>query len=163
VPSRAPEDDLAAERAADLIEAHWIPPLHLAVSRALAGLTGAFQWITMSTNEPGRVICASRGFALCLGMTEDGVVVCSDPSDVLEDMEGVVSLRSGEIGVVDADGWDLLAPDAMARVRRPLVDLTSYRAWARHEARAMDPSRPHTLEPDQTALSGARQVAQGGR
>ena len=65
--------------------------------------------------------------------------------DVIKDY--VVFLQSGEIGVLDSEGWDLLAPDAMARLRRPMVDLGWYRGWA----------RSRTL-----AEAGPLRLAQGG-
>ena len=76
------------------------------------------------------------------------MVVCTEADAVLADTGRVVFLQSGEIGVLDSEGWDLLAPDAMARLRRPMVDLGWYRAWA----------RSRTL-----AEAGPLRLAQGGR
>lgn len=113
----------AAESLADRVEEHWVPPLQLSISRALTALTGAFHLIAMTTNEPGRIVCTGRGSTLCLGQSEEGVIVCSESSAVLSETGRVAFLHGGEIGVMDMDGWDLLAANAQARLRRPVVDL----------------------------------------
>lgn len=124
------DDRSAAGLLAERLEDRWIPPLQLSVSRALTGLNGAFHLVALTVHEPGRMVCAARGTGLCLGVCEDGVIVGSEPSAVLSETGRVAFLHGGEIGVLDSDGWDVLAGDALARVRRPIEDLNEYRAWA---------------------------------
>lgn len=153
---RRAEDRAAAGRLADVVEELWIPPLQLSVSRALARLSGLFHLIAMTTKEPDRIVCASRGSTLCLGVSEDGVRVGSEPNAVLSDTGRVVFLHSGEIGVLDTEGWDLLEADVLARLRRPAEDLDRYRLWARRRTVGGEPSLTLRIKPRPSPLVGPR-------
>lgn len=124
----------SAARFADLVEEHWIPPLQLAVSRALACVAGDFRLMATTVREPGRMVCAGRGSALCLGASGGGMIVASEPGVVPSDASRIVFLSRGEIGVLDAEGWDLVTADALARVQRPAEDREAYRTWVPREA-----------------------------
>ena len=55
------ESETDSEVLAHLIEECWVPPLHLAVTRALELVEGAFGIAVIYDGEPGRLVCARRG------------------------------------------------------------------------------------------------------
>lgn len=106
-----------AEAVAHLAEELWVPPLHLTLARTVRRLDGHFSVAAITVREPGRLVCTSYGVPVLLTQVDGGVLVVSGPTARLPGRRSV-SLRVGEIAVVDAGGFDVLAPDAMGRVAR---------------------------------------------
>ncbi len=108
---------------AHLIEEHWVPPLSLAVTRALSMVEGTFGVAVMSDHEPGRIVCARRGSPLLIGLGEGATYAASDAAALLSHTRRVVYLDDGEMAVIDPDGCDIFDMSAMARVDKPVEEI----------------------------------------
>ncbi|MDT8436366.1 MAG: glutamine--fructose-6-phosphate transaminase (isomerizing) [Gemmatimonadota bacterium] len=103
---------------AHLIEECWVPPLSLAVRRALSRVEGTYGLTVMSAREPGHVVCARRGSPLLVGLAADACYAASDAAALLPWTRRVVHLDDDEIAVLDAGGCDVLATDDLVRVEK---------------------------------------------
>ena len=108
---------------AHLIEECWIPPLQLAVARALGKIEGTFGLAVVSSREPGRIVCARRGSPLMIGLGEDANYVASDAAALLAHTRRVLYLEDGELGVVDEQGADVLGLEELSRVHRSVSEI----------------------------------------
>ncbi|MFQ5745713.1 MAG: glutamine--fructose-6-phosphate transaminase (isomerizing) [Gemmatimonadota bacterium] len=112
-----------SEVLAHLIEEHWVPPLHLAVVRALEHVQGTYGLAVMTSREPGRIVCARRGSPLLVGLGQGANFAASDVAAVLPHTRRVIYLDDGELAIIDADGCDLVRMDAMARIEKPIQNI----------------------------------------
>jgi glucosamine--fructose-6-phosphate aminotransferase (isomerizing) len=108
---------------AHLIEEHWLPPLHLAVARALALVEGTYGIAVMSAKEPGRIVCARRGSPLMLGIGEGENFASSDATSIIAHTRRVVYLDDGEMAVLDGEGCDIVDMSVMNRIVKPIDEL----------------------------------------
>ena len=108
--------DTDTEILAHLVEEHWVPPLHLAVARALERVEGAFGIAVISAREPDRIVCARKGSPLMVGLGDVANLVASDAAALLEHTRKVIYLEDGEIAVLDPDGVDVLTRDDLRKV-----------------------------------------------
>lgn len=115
--------DTDTEVLAHLIEEHWIPPLHLSVTRALRMVEGTYGIAVMSSREPGRIVCARRGSPLLIGLGNGRFFAASDAAALLPYTRRVVYLDDGELAVLDSSGCDILSMDAMTRIVKPVEEL----------------------------------------
>ncbi|MFQ5678391.1 MAG: glutamine--fructose-6-phosphate transaminase (isomerizing) [Gemmatimonadota bacterium] len=125
--------DTDTEVLAHLIEELWIPPLHLAVARALAMVEGTFGLAVVSSRELERLVCARRGSPLMVGIGEGETFAASDAAAILGHTRRVIYLDDGELAVLDADGCDVLEEDEfhrIVRVEKPIAELQ----WSLEEA-----------------------------
>lgn len=112
-----------SEVLAHLIEEHWVPPLHLAVVRALAHVRGTYGIAVMTNREPGRIVCARSGSPLLVGLSPGANFVASDAAAVLPHTRRVVYLDDGELAIIDADGCDIVRMDAMVKIQKPVQNI----------------------------------------
>ncbi|MEN8144854.1 MAG: glutamine--fructose-6-phosphate transaminase (isomerizing) [Gemmatimonadota bacterium] len=109
-----------SEVLAHLIEEHWVPPLSLAVARALSMVEGTFGVTVMCEDEPGRIVCARRGSPLLIGLGDGATYAASDAAALLSHTRRVVYLDDGEMATIDPDGCDIVDMAAMVRVDKPV-------------------------------------------
>ncbi len=109
-----------SEVLAHLVEEHWVPPLSLAVARALSMVEGTFGVAVISEDEPGRIVCARRGSPLLIGLGEGATYAASDAAALLSHTRRVVYLDDDEMAVIDPDGCDIVDMGAMVRVDKPI-------------------------------------------
>jgi glucosamine--fructose-6-phosphate aminotransferase (isomerizing) len=112
--------DTDTEVLAHLIEEHWLPPLHLSVTRALSMVEGTYGVAVISSREPWRIVCARRGSPLLVGIGNGSLYAASDPAALLAYTRRVVYLDDGELAVLDATGCDIVQMDVMKRVSKPV-------------------------------------------
>jgi glutamine---fructose-6-phosphate transaminase (isomerizing) len=117
--------DTDTEVLAHLIEEHWVPPLPLAVSRALAHVEGTYGLVAMSSREPSRIVCARRGSPLLVGLGAGACYAASDAAALLPFTRRVIYLEDGEIAVLDAGGCDVVGTDDLVRIDKAVEDI----AW----------------------------------
>jgi len=115
--------DTDTEVLAHLIEEHWVPPLHLAVSRALALVEGTFGIAVIAAQEPGRVVCARRGSPLMIGIGDGENFASSDATSIISHTRRVVYLDDGEMAVLDDEGCDIVNMNVMNRVVKTVSEL----------------------------------------
>ena len=122
--------DTDSEVLAHLIEECWVPPLHLAVARALEVVEGAYGIAVMCATEPERLVCARRGSPLLIGLTDTATFAASDASAILPHTKSVIYLEDGEMAVLDSDGCEVLAIEDLRKIARVPTELE----WSLQEA-----------------------------
>ncbi len=115
--------DTDTEVLAHLIEEVWIPPLQLAVSRAVSMVEGTFGIAVMTSREPGRLVAARRGSPLMVGIGDGETFAASDAAAILEHTRRVMYLDDGEMAVLDAEGCDVVEFGRMVKVEKPVAEL----------------------------------------
>ena len=114
--------DTDSEVLAHLINEHWVPPLQLAVSRALSMVEGTYGIVVISSREPGRIVCARKGSPLLIGLGDDGMYAASDAAALLRYTRRVIYLDDGEMAVLDQTGCDIVSLD-MSRVDKQVEEI----------------------------------------
>ncbi len=117
------QSETDTEVLAHLIEETWVPPLHLAVARALSVVEGAFGIAVVSAREPGRLVVARRGSPLLVGLGDGETFAASDAAAIIGHTRRVIYLDDGEMAVLDAEGCDIVEFDRMVKVDKPVSEL----------------------------------------
>ncbi len=107
-----------ASELARRIRDRWVPPLQLAVARALAALPTPVALIVSTAYEPGRLVAAGTGAPLSLAVSEEGVLISSDARVARAFSRRIVFAEPGELAVADSEGFDLLCARTLTRLPR---------------------------------------------
>jgi glutamine---fructose-6-phosphate transaminase (isomerizing) len=94
-------------------------PLEQAVLKTVKTMTGAYALVTLSTQDPQKIVAARLGPPIILGIGEGEYFVASDIPAVLQHTRNVIFLGDSEIAVITPRGVDLLDFEARPVTREP--------------------------------------------
>jgi glucosamine--fructose-6-phosphate aminotransferase (isomerizing) len=98
--------------------------------RVLRRLKGSFAIAVISTMEPDKIYCARHESPLVLGISQLGAFCASDVPAILPNTNKVVYLRSGEIAILDFNGYEIFKIKDGAKVERKVEEI----AWTVEQA-----------------------------
>lgn len=101
--------DTDTEVLAKLIGSLHSGDLVQAVQQALRMVRGTYGLAVMCEHDPGTIVVARMGSPIVLGIGKDGNLVSSDPSALLPHTKDVVYLEDGELAVITADTYRVIA------------------------------------------------------
>jgi glucosamine--fructose-6-phosphate aminotransferase (isomerizing) len=93
-----------SEVLAHLIEMFDQGDMVTAIREALQLVRGTFGILVLSTKEPDKIFAARRGSPLVIGLSDDGNILASDGSAIVEHTKKVIYLGDDEMAVVDKKG-----------------------------------------------------------
>jgi len=99
--------DTDTEVIANLIEAHYEGELKEAVTRALTQMEGTYGIAVVSSLHPNQLIAARKGSPIVIGLCEDGTIVASDISALVDHTKQVIFLDDGDIVDATVDNIDI--------------------------------------------------------
>ncbi len=76
---------------------HQQEPLIDSVIRALKRVEGTYGIAVISRREPGKLVAARKGSPLILGICDDGMILASDASAIVEHTRNVIYLEDNEL------------------------------------------------------------------
>jgi len=76
---------------------HQKEPLIDSVIRALKRVEGTYGIAVVSLREPGKLVAARKGSPLILGICDDGMILASDASAIVEHTRNVIYLEDNEL------------------------------------------------------------------
>ena len=105
---------------AHLIEKYYKGDLKEAVLKTLKELEGSFALGVISSNEPGKLVCARRESPLIIGIGKDENFIASDVPAILKHTKKVIYLDDGEIGVLTKDSVNVF--DSNGKEKKKKID-----------------------------------------
>ena len=97
--------------------------LEKAVQEVIKKLQGAFAFLVISTDEPGRLIGARKDSPLVIGVGSTGCFAASDPFSFLDHTNEIIFMEDNEVSVLDnAGAYFLNGCDARIEKRTTIVD-----------------------------------------
>ncbi len=79
-------------------------PLEEAVRVALTNVIGAYAIVVLDKEDPNKLVAARKASPLVIGIDDDGFLIASDGTPIVEHTRKVVYLNDEEIAVVRRDG-----------------------------------------------------------
>ena len=78
-----------------------------AVQTALNQVIGTYGIVTMCSDEPKKIVAASHGSPLVLGLGEDEYYIASDASPIVDHTRNVIYIDEGEMITIDEYGHEI--------------------------------------------------------
>lgn len=99
--------DTDTEVIANLIEAQYDGDFKEAITRALSQVEGTYGIAVVSSLHPNQLIAARKGSPIVIGLCEDGTIVASDISALVDHTKQVIYLDDGDIIEATIDNVDI--------------------------------------------------------
>lgn len=115
------KSDTDSEVIPHLIEYYYVnrkKTLLESVMKTLSQLEGTYGLLVMSKDEPEKIIAAKKGSPLILGLVDDGMIVASDASAIIEHTRRVIYLEDNEVVEVMRESFKTY------NLERQLIDKT---------------------------------------
>ena len=107
-----PVSETDTEIIAHLIARTGHKPLEQRVRDALALVRGTYGLAVVDASRPGCIVVARKGSPVIIGIGDREMFVASDVAALVRHTQQVVHLDDGEVGVVDAKGFQTMTMDA---------------------------------------------------
>ncbi|MDD4333740.1 MAG: glutamine--fructose-6-phosphate transaminase (isomerizing) [Candidatus Pacebacteria bacterium] len=99
--------DTDTEVIAHLISEEFKGNLEDATKKALKRIIGSYGIAVISPKDKGKIVVAKLSSPIILGITDDGYIVASDPSAVINYTKQIVTLDDNEIAILKEDGYTI--------------------------------------------------------
>ena len=116
-----PASETDTEIIAHLIARTEHEPLEQRVRDALALVHGTYGLAVVDVSRPDRIVVARKGSPVIIGIGDREMFVASDVAALVRHTQRVVHLDDGEIGVVDAKGFQTMTMDARPISKSPVT------------------------------------------
>ena len=99
--------DTDTEVIAHLISEEFKGNLEDATKKALKRIIGSYGIAVISPKDKGKIVVAKLSSPIIIGITDDGYIVASDPSAVINYTKQIVTLDDNEIAILKEDGYTI--------------------------------------------------------
>ena len=124
------------------------------VQKTISTLKGAYGLGVISPKHPNTIIAARKGSPLVIGMGKDGNYIASDQMALLSVTKKFIFLEDGDVAelklekitIYDKDGYAVVRPIKISKIKEGQVDLGDYKHFMQKEIFEQPQSIRDTLE-----------------
>ena len=124
------------------------------VQKAINTLKGAYGLGVISPKHPNTIIAARKGSPLVIGVGKDGNYIASDQMALLSVTKKFIFLEDGDVAelklekitIYDKDGYEVVRPIKISKIKEGQVDLGDYKHFMQKEIFEQPQSIRDTLE-----------------